>query len=140
MRVETIDTQYFQDMFSDASMRCIFSERARIESWLATEVALAVAQEEIGLIPAGTAQKIEAAAKLENLDIPAMKEEFDKIGFPILPFIAQLNQACDEETARWVHYGATTQDILDTGTVLQMRDAAAWVELQLKAVLKLWRI
>ncbi len=126
---------YFQDMFSDADMRNIFADESLVEAWLHTEVALAIAQEELGLIPKGTANKIEAAAKVENLDLEAMKVAFDKAGFPILPFVAQLNKACDPETARWVHYGATTQDILDTGTVLQMRDALAWLEPQLQALL-----
>jgi len=127
--------KYFDNLFSDKIFQTLFSEEKMIESWLTTEVALAVAQEEIGLIPTGTAKKIEAAAKVENLDLAAMKAAFDKVGFPILPFVAQLNKACDPETARWVHYGATTQDILDTGTVLQMRDALAWIEPQLEAIL-----
>ncbi|MFN3530019.1 MAG: adenylosuccinate lyase family protein [Bacteroidia bacterium] len=127
---------YFDNLFSDITIRALFSEEKMIESWLDTEVALAMAQEELGLIPAGTAKRIGAAAKVENLDLAAMKVAFDKVGFPILPFVAQLNKACDPETARWVHYGATTQDILDTGTVLQMRDAIAWIEVELQHILQ----
>jgi 3-carboxy-cis,cis-muconate cycloisomerase len=135
MPTSILDSDYFKDMFGDKSMRSIFSDDNRVMAWLKTEVALAIAQEQAGLIPEGTATKIEQSAKLENLDMLAMKEAFDKVGFPILPFVAQLNKACDPETARWVHYGATTQDILDTGTVLQMRDALAWMEPQLEAIL-----
>lgn len=116
-----IDSSYYRDMFGTETMRAVFSDEARLEAWLETEVALARAQAELGVIPAGTDQKIEAAARIENLDLEAMKAEFDKVGFPILPFVKQLTRACDAETARWVHYGATTQDILDTGAVLQMR-------------------
>jgi 3-carboxy-cis,cis-muconate cycloisomerase len=129
------ESQYYKNMFGDAAMRDIFSDDSLIKAWLATEVALAIAQEQLGLIPAGTAAKTEQAAKLENLDLATMKVAFERVGFPILPFVAQLNKACDPETARWVHYGATTQDILDTGTVLQMRDALAWIEPQLEAML-----
>lgn len=109
---------YFKDMFTDANMRQVFSEENRLQKWLETEVALAVAQEKSGIIPKGTTEIIRKAAKAESIDQAAMKAEFDRVGFPILPFVHQLTKACDAETARWVHYGATTQDILDTGTVL----------------------
>ena len=122
-------------MFSDASMRHVFSEESRIEKWLETEVALAVAQEHLGLLPEGTSAKIKLAAKVEHIDQTAMKAEFDRVGFPILPFVHQLTKACDPETARWVHYGATTQDILDTGTVLQMREGLQWIENELDATI-----
>jgi 3-carboxy-cis,cis-muconate cycloisomerase len=127
---------YFQDMFSDAAMRELFSEENRILKWLETEVALAVAQEELGIIPQGTSDKIKEAAKVEHIDQATMKAEFDKVGFPILPFVHQLNKACDPETARWVHYGATTQDILDTGTVLQMRDGLKIAESHLEHIIQ----
>lgn len=122
-------------MFGTAEMRTVFSDESRSKAWLKTEVALAVAQEKLGLIPAGTAKKIELVANLDSLDLGAMKSAFEKVGFPILPFVAQLTKACDSETARWVHYGATTQDILDTGTVLQMRDGISLIEEELKAIL-----
>jgi 3-carboxy-cis,cis-muconate cycloisomerase len=127
---------YFQDMFSDAAMRQLFSEENRILKWLESEVALAVAQEQLGIIPQGTSDKIKDAAKVEHIDQAAMKAEFDRVGFPILPFVHQLNKACDAETARWVHYGATTQDILDTGTVLQMRDGLKIAETQLEHIIQ----
>lgn len=127
---------YYHNLFTDNSFHTFFSEESMIKSWIDTEVALAVAQEKLGLIPKGTAKKIADIAKLENLDLKAMGIDFDNVGFPILPFVSQLIKACDPETARWVHYGATTQDILDTGTILQMREAIHWIEAELKAILK----
>ena len=135
MPASILDSDYYKDMFGDSAMRAIFSDEARILAWLETEVALAKAQATLGLIPAGVDIKIIEAAKIENLDLVAMKVAFDKVGFPILPFVAQLNKACDPETARWVHYGATTQDILDTGMVLQMRYGLNWIEEQLEAII-----
>jgi 3-carboxy-cis,cis-muconate cycloisomerase len=135
MPASILDSDYYKDMFGDSAMRAIFSDEARILAWLETEVALAKAQATLGLIPAGVDIKIIEAAKIENLDLVAMKVAFDKVGFPILPFVAQLNKACDPETARWVHYGATTQDILDTGMVLQMRNGLNWIEEQLEAII-----
>ncbi|WP_114752685.1 class-II fumarase/aspartase family protein [Pleomorphovibrio marinus] len=135
MPTSLIDSSYFQDMFSDSGMRLIFSDENRLQKWLNTEVALAEAQEEVGIIPKGIAQQIKEVARIENIDQSAMKAEFDRVGFPILPFVHQLTKSCDSETARWVHYGATTQDILDTGTVLQMREGLQWVEDELNSII-----
>jgi 3-carboxy-cis,cis-muconate cycloisomerase len=123
-----IDSIYYRDMFGTAAMRTAFSDEARLEAWLAVEVALARAQVRVGVIPAGVDERLAAAANVEELDVVAMKTEFDRVGFPILPFVKQLANACDPETARWVHYGATTQDILDTGMVLQIRNGMKLVE------------
>jgi len=127
---------YFRNMFSDADMVNVFTDLSRTKKWFETEIALAVAQEKLNVIPPGTAESIKEAAKIENIDMEAMKLYFDKVGFPILPFVHQLTKACSPETARWVHYGATTQDILDTGTVLQMRDGLIIVEKYLQDIIE----
>lgn len=130
-----IDSNYYKDMFGTETMRAIFSDEARLQAWIDTEIALAKAQAELGIIPKGIEQELAKAAKLENLNMAEMKADFDRVGFPILPFVKQLNKACDKETARWVHYGATTQDILDTGMVLQIRNGLQIVEAELKAII-----
>lgn len=113
----------------------VFSESARFNSWLKAEVALAKAEASLGIIPESAAVNIEASAKLENLNLDAMKAEFDKVGFPIMPLVHQLAKACDPEAARFVHWGSTTQDIIDTGLVLQIRDALNLLEADLVKVL-----
>lgn len=131
-----IDSDYYRDMFGTHEMRNVFSDQVRIQKWLLTEIALANAQAEHNIIPKEAALKITDAASMNNIDFEEMKMEFDKIGFPILPFVHQLTKACDLDTARWVHYGATTQDILDTGTVLQMKEAFPMIENDLEAIIK----
>ena len=131
-----IESRYYRDMFSTPAMRATFSDEARLESWLAVEVALARAQVRTGVIPAGVDERLAAVAQVDRLDQEAMKAEFDKVGFPILPFVKQLTKVCDPETARWVHYGATTQDILDTGMALQIRAGIALVEQDLEGIIK----
>src|SRR5690606_22914851 len=123
-----IDSNYYRDMFGTAEMRKVFSDEQRIAAWLEVEVALARAEARVGVIPKEAAVKIEEAAKLENIDFVEMKAEFARVGFPILPFVHQLAKACDPEAARWVHYGSTTQDILDTGMVLQIRNGLKLIE------------
>ena len=136
MASSIIDSNYYCDMFGTPEMREIFSDDARLQGWIDTEIALAKAQVKLGIIPPGIDVNLQKTAKISNLDTKAMKEHFDKVGFPILPFVKQLNKACDPETSRWVHYGATTQDILDTGMVLQIKKGLKVVEDELEAIIQ----
>ena len=131
-----LDSTYYRDQYSTAAMRDVFSDDGRFQSWLDTEVALARAQEETGLIPAGMGDKIAAVATLDNIDREAMKAEFDKVGFAIMPLVHQIAKACDAETKRYIHWGSTTQDILDTGLVLQMRTGLDMLEAELDLVIR----
>ncbi|WP_196259683.1 class-II fumarase/aspartase family protein [Pelagibacterium limicola] len=129
-----LDSDYYRDQYSAGAMRAVFSDTARYRSWLDVEVALARAQADLGLIPQEAAQAIAAAAKVENLDIVAMKIEFDRAGFAIMPLVRQLGKAAGPDAARFVHWGSTTQDILDTGLVLQMRAGLDLIAAELDAV------
>ena len=128
MKENSTGLSYFEHLFGTTAMRDLFSQSRQVQSWLDVEIALVRAQTEIGIISSDVAHKIEEAAKLDNIDFRSMKNEFSRIGFPILPFVHQLAKACDPETARWIHYGATTQDILDTGAVLQIREGLVLIE------------
>jgi len=136
MACSVVDSAYYGDMFASADMRAAFSDHRRFESWLDVEVALARAEEHVGVIPASVASRIAAAAKVENLELAAMKAEYERVGFPIVPLVHQLAKACDPESARWVHWGATTQDIVDTGLVLQMREGFGFLARQLDRVIE----
>jgi len=129
-----VGSAYSGDLFSTPAMRSVFSDERRFESWLRVEVALAKAQAQVGVIPAEAAIRIGEVARLEMLDVVAMKAEYDRVGFPIVPLVKQLVRLCDPESARWVHWGATTQDIVDTGMVLQMRDAFSLLQWDLDGV------
>ena len=126
---------YFGDLFSTPAMREVFGDENRIRTWLRFEAALASAQAECGIVPSEAAKTIERAARLENLDLDAMKAEYDRVGFPISPLVHQLARACGPESARWIHWGATTQDVIDTGLVLQMREGLALIESDADAVI-----
>lgn len=135
MASSIIDSNYYRDMFGTTQMRKVFSDDARLQGWIDTEIALAKAQVQLNIIPKGVDVELQKAANISNLDRTAMKEHFDRVGFPILPFVKQLNKACDPETAKWVHYGATTQDVLDTGMVLQMKQGLEIIESELQAII-----
>lgn len=135
MNISLIDSDYFGNTFSGSEVRKIFSDKGRFSSWLETEAALARAQARLGIIPQTAAVAINKAAKLENLDTEKMQKEYQKVGFPILPLVHELVRCCDPESARWIHWGATTQDIIDTGLVLQMKEAFVIIENQLGSVI-----
>lgn len=135
MTSSIIDSVYFGNTFRDSAVHDIFSDRSRFLAWLDVESGLARAQARLGLIPTEAAEAITVAAKVKNIDIESMTEEYQKVGFPILPLVHQLANACDKESARWVHWGATTQDIVDTGMVLQMKAAFRVLSGQLNEVI-----
>lgn len=134
MATSQIDSDYFTGMFTSPRMKEIFSDEARFQAWLDVEAALARAQARLGIIPEEAARKITKAAKVENIDVAAMTEDFKDNGFPIVPVVKQLNNALDEETRRYAHWGSTTQDITDTGQVLMIRNGLIHLDATLEAV------
>ncbi len=122
MATSIIDSVYYRDMYGSDRMHALFDDEARFQGWLDFEAGLARAQARLGIIPEDAAAEISERAKVEFIDIPAMKAEFDKVGFPILPIVHQLAKAVSPETARYVHWGSTTQDVIDTGMAMQIRD------------------
>lgn len=128
MTTSIIDSNYFQDMFTSQDMRRIFCEEQRIQGWLDFEAGLARAQARLNIIPVSAAVEISKMAKVENVDIDAMKAEFKLIGLPIPPLVHQLANIVSEETSRYVHWGSTTQDVIDTGMTLQVRNGIKLLE------------
>jgi 3-carboxy-cis,cis-muconate cycloisomerase len=117
-----IDSFLFRDAFSTPAMRHVFSDRNLVAKYIAVEVALAKAQASCGVIPTHAAQEIARECQLDCIDAEKMRIETDLVGYPILPLVHQLAQMCGE-AGRYLHWGATTQDIMDTANVLQIRDA-----------------
>jgi 3-carboxy-cis,cis-muconate cycloisomerase len=116
------DSVLFRDMFGTAEMRAVFADEALVGRYIEAEVALARAQARLGVVPKEAAQAIEAAAKSIRIDFDKLRAETEIVGYPILPLVHQLSEAAGE-AGRYVHWGATTQDIMDTANVLQIRAA-----------------
>ena len=128
-----LDSILFRDAFGTAAMREVFSDRRLISRYIEVEVALARAEARCGVIPADAAEVIARESKLERIDFDHMRHETDIVGYPILPLVHQLVEMCGE-AGRYVHWGATTQDIMDTANVLQVRDALDIVEADIRAL------
>ena len=133
MSSTVFDSALFRDMFGTAEMRGVFSDQALIERYIETEVALARAQARCGVIPDDAARQIAELSRFEALDLALMQHETEIVGYPILPLVEQLSKICGE-AGRYVHWGATTLDIMDTAVVLQVRAALVIVERDIQAV------
>jgi 3-carboxy-cis,cis-muconate cycloisomerase len=105
------------DVFGDQEVIRLFSEPSLVTSWLEVERALAAAQGELGVIPSEAAQEIEAVAVLEHVDLAALRAQTRVVGYPILPLLDQLVER-SPAVGRFLHHGATTQDVMDTGLAL----------------------
>jgi 3-carboxy-cis,cis-muconate cycloisomerase len=106
--------------FGDAEMEAAFSESATVEAWLRTEAALAQAQATCGELSSERADAIATACRLENVDLGALWTEMANVGYPILPLVRQIDERLPAAERGSLHYGATTQDIMDTGLALQL--------------------
>jgi hypothetical protein len=109
----------------DPGVRALFTEPARFQSWLDYEAALAAAQAELGVIPPDAAREIVRKAKLDFLDLDAVRAGLAKTGHPLVPLVWALDQACEGDAGGYVHWGATTQNVTQTGQLLQARRAHA---------------
>jgi 3-carboxy-cis,cis-muconate cycloisomerase len=121
-----LDSILFRNAFGTPPMRAVFSDRALIGRYIEVEIALARAEARCGVIPTEAADAIARCCDLDALDFDLLRHETDNVGYPILPLVHQLVKQCGE-AGRWLHWGATTQDIMDSAVVLQMRDGLALI-------------
>lgn len=128
MGAYVIDSVLFLDQFGTDSMRELFSDEATVQRWLDVEAALAKVQVELGIIPKEAGEEIQSKCKVENIDLAELKREMDRTAHPIVPLLRAMKKACEGEAGEFIHWGATTQDIMDTGTILQIRDALDEIE------------
>jgi adenylosuccinate lyase len=122
-----IDSVFFRDLFGSDAMRAIFNDASLLQKWLDVEAAIARGQARAGLIPDSAAEEITRQARAETMDSEAIKRGIDKTAHPLVSVIWQLSERCAGDAGGYVHWGATTQDVMDTAIILQLRDAFALV-------------
>jgi len=123
MPVHVIDSIFFKDLFGSPQMRTVFDDLALLQKWLDFEAALARAEASVGLIPQDAADEITRKAQAQLMDTTKIKEGIDKTIHPLVSVIWQLSEICDGDAGKYVHWGATTQDVMDTALILQIKDA-----------------
>ncbi|MFL5587534.1 MAG: 3-carboxy-cis,cis-muconate cycloisomerase [Ktedonobacteraceae bacterium] len=134
MTSTVIDSIVFRHIFSSESMRQVFSDENRVQCYLDIEAALARVQARLGLIPQRAADEITAKCTLDIIDMDKLKSKTELIGYPVLPVVQQLVAACADHLGEYCHWGATTQDITDTATIMQIRQALSLIEEDLAAI------
>jgi 3-carboxy-cis,cis-muconate cycloisomerase len=122
-----LDSLLFRDAFGTPAMRDVFSDLSVLGRYAEVEIALAKAEARCGVIPAEAAEAIAKCTQVAALDFDLLRRETDIVGYPILPLVQQMVKQCGE-AGRYVHWGATTQDIMDTALVLQVRAGLTIIE------------
>jgi 3-carboxy-cis,cis-muconate cycloisomerase len=135
MPVNPADGAVLGALYGTDAMRAAMGEHAFLQRMLDVEAALARAQARLGIIPAEAAPAITAAADASRLDLPAMAAATRNTGYPVVGLVKQLSALAGPDAGRWTHWGATTQDIMDTAVVLQLRDGLALIETDLHATI-----
>ncbi len=107
----------------DPGIRALFTREARWQAWLDVEAALARAEAELGMIPADAAVEIAQHCQLDLLSIENIEAGLAVTAHPLVPLIWELDRILGGEVGGYVHWGATTQNITQTGDILQLRKA-----------------
>lgn len=142
MASHMIDFLTLGNNFGTPEMREVWSEENRLRQHVDVEVALAQAEGELGVIPLEAAEKIAERANAESIDLLELADEVVRLKHSFMATINTLQRQCGE-AGEYIHYGATTQDIVDTATVLQLKQAfdivqrdSRFVALELKKLAK----
>lgn len=128
MTVSPIDSALYGALFADPEVAGAFSDSATLRAMLDVEAGLARVQGRLGIIPAGAAARIADVAAAFEANLAGIAAGTEKSGVPIIPLVEQLRAAVGGEAAGYVHWGATSQDIVDTGLVLRLRGVAGLLE------------
>ncbi|RDL29913.1 L-Aspartase-like protein [Venustampulla echinocandica] len=130
--VSAIDSRIFRSLFGTDEIRNVFSDTAYISQCINVETALARAQSTCGVIPSDVGKHLTSTLQSTSLDMPTLEKQTEIVGYPILPLVTQLvtqaTSSSSPDTAKYIHWGATTQDIMDTASILQMKQGLDVVE------------
>lgn len=128
----------FESLFYKTEVNALFSAEAYLSAMLRFEAALAETQAEHGMIPAPAAKTIAHCCTIDQLDLPLLIQQLGLAGNPNIPLVKQLTAAVkktDPEAAKYVHLGATSQDVIDTAMVLQLKSALHIVQKDLQQLI-----
>jgi 3-carboxy-cis,cis-muconate cycloisomerase len=134
MGASIIDSSIFGNIFSTDAMRQVWSDRNRTEKYVDIERALAVVQGRLGIIPQEAADEIVRNCDIDKIDMDKLRAQTERIGYPVLGVVSQLNALCRDRLGEFCHWGATTQDITDTATVMQIREGLDLIGAEIDAI------
>lgn len=130
-RSHIVDSRFFGHGYSTPASRSIFCDVCGMQRWLDIEVALAQSQAELGMVPEAAAGEIDRALQMEHMDIEQVRAGIVQSEHSLVSLLAVAKAACGGNAGEYLHYGATTQDIIDTGRVLEIRSVLDELEREL---------
>src|SRR5919112_865074 len=128
-------SELFTPLFASHEAAHLFDDRARLQGMLDFEAALARAEARTGIVPRKAVGAIEGRCRADLFDLAALAEATARAGNPAIPMVKHLTALVaevDKDAARFVHWGATSQDAMDTGLVLQLRAALKVIDADLE--------
>lgn len=131
-----LESALFSRSFAEPEMLHIFSDEVFVENLLRVEVALAQAEAELGMIPTEAAEAIDQNARVENFSMSRLGEQIAATGHVLVPLVRELSALCGPEAGGYVHWGATTQDVIDTAHALQWQAAFNVIEQRLNDIVQ----
>src|SRR5712691_5009359 len=117
MPSSVFDSTLLKHLWGTDELRAVFSDENRVQKWYDYEAALAQAQAELGIVPQAAAAEIAAKANVGNVDLETIAAEIRRTKHPLVPALRALQAVCADDHGEYLHFGPTTQDVLDTGTM-----------------------
>lgn len=134
MGVSVFDSILLRQLWGTDELYRIFSDENKVQKWLDFEAALALEQGAMGIIPLEAAREIAGKCRLELIGMDGIAAGIRKIKHRLVPMLREVQKHCELAHGEWIHYGPTTQDVLDTATALQLLEAHAIISRDLGVV------
>lgn len=131
-----IDSALFRNFCGTERARNMWCDEAMLKNWFKFWVALAQAEEEMGIVPKGTAAAIDAVSDVSTYDLEEMRLKIEETTHPCIPLIWEIEKRAKDGLGKWVHWGATLQDMTDTAFILAMKETAEYHEELLTAIIQ----
>ncbi len=131
-----VDSNFFRAGYSTDEARRVFCDFRRLQRWLDVEVALAISQANLGMIPLSAAEELEQTGQLSLFDLKEISDSIASTGHSLIPLLNGWQKVTPPAAARYIHYGATTQDIQDTAQSLEVKEILSFVERDLCQIIK----
>ncbi|EPX73539.1 fumarate lyase superfamily protein [Schizosaccharomyces octosporus yFS286] len=140
MPTSVFDSFIFRGIFGETKVSHIWSDEYRTQQYLNWESALAKAEASLGLIPQEASKEISRVCEVKNIDFRRLEEETLTIGYPVLGVVHQIAKLCREDAGKYCHWGATTQDVTDTTTIIQILESFKVVRYYLEQAIEFTEI
>ncbi len=128
------DSTLYSPLFTQAEMKRVWSDKNLIRTWLTFEISIAETQAELGMIPHAAVNAIKQVCDEKNIDWVRLAQDTQQVGMAIKPLVDQLAEQGDDNVKKYLHWGCTTQDLLDTSLAMRVKQTLDIIRQQLIAL------